>query len=158
LERLKELIVTFFYTGYSPFASGTAGSAGALVLALLVPTSVHFGAACVAIVLIALVLGVPLGKWAEKRYGKKDPGPFVLDEVAGYFVALFRINAGAPGWSELLVAFFVFRLFDVVKPPPGRRFESIPGGWGIMLDDIVAGLYTLMAVVVFRQFYLDLPF
>jgi len=158
LDRLKELTATFFYTGYSPFASGTVGTAGALVLALLIPASIHYGLACLIIVAITLALGIPLGFWGEKKWGRKDPGPFVLDEVAGYFVALLRFSGPRPGIGELLVAFFVFRLFDVIKPPPARRIESLAGGWGIMLDDIVAGLYALLAVVVYRDYYLGVGF
>ena len=158
MNFLKELIATFFYTGYSPVVSGTAGTAGALVLALLIPSSVPFGAACVVIVAVSMVVGVPLGTWAEERWEKKDPGPFVLDEVAGYFVALFRVHGPTPGIAELFVAFFVFRVFDVVKPAPARRFEDLPGGLGIMLDDIVAGLYSLLAVGAYRTYVLGRPF
>lgn len=163
MDRLKEIVTTFFYTGYSPVASGTAGSAGALLLAFVLPaslvlggTTVGFGVICVFMAALCMVLGVPLGSWAEKRWGKKDPGPFVIDEVAGYFVALFRFEAPKPEIGELLVAFFLFRLFDVIKPPPARRIESLPGGWGIMLDDIIAGLYALLGVVVYRQYFLEL--
>jgi len=157
LDRLKELVATFFYTGYSPVASGTAGTAGALVLAWILPASIHYGLICAALALLVFAVGVPLGTWAEKRYGKKDPGPFVIDEVAGYFVALLRLDGAKPAMGELLVAFFLFRLFDVVKPYPARRMESIPGGWGIMLDDIFAGIYALLGVIVYRQHFLGLP-
>jgi phosphatidylglycerophosphatase A len=157
LGRLKELLATFFYMGYSPVAPGTAGTAGAIVLAMLIPLSFHYGLACVLVCLAALALGVPLGTWSEERWGKKDPGPFVLDEVAGTFIALLRLDAPKPEVGELMVAFFAFRLFDVAKPPPARRMERLPGGWGIMLDDIIAGLYALLAVIVYRQHFLDLP-
>lgn len=157
MNRLRELIATFFYTGYSPVASGTAGTAGALLLAWILPESIHYGLACAAIALFVFAFGVPLGTWAEKRYGKKDPGPFVIDEVAGYFVALLRLDGAKPGLGELFVAFFLFRLFDVVKPFPARNMESIPGGWGIMLDDIFAGIYALLGVIVYRQYVLGLP-
>ena len=158
MNALKELILTFFYTGYSPWASGTAGTAGAFVLALLILPTVHFGAACAVIVAATLLIGIPLGKWAEARWGKKDPGPFVLDEVAGYFVTLFRIDAPKPEVAELVVAFFAFRFFDVIKPPPARRIEGLHGGLGIMLDDIVAGLYALAVVFAYRFWVLDMPF
>ncbi len=157
MDRLKELIATFFYTGYSPVASGTAGTAGALLVAWVLPASIHYGLACAAIALFVFAFGVPLGTWAETRYGKKDPGPFVIDEVAGYFVALLRLDGTKPGIGELCVAFFLFRLFDVVKPFPARNMESIRGGWGIMLDDIFAGLYALLGVIVYRQYFLNMP-
>jgi phosphatidylglycerophosphatase A len=81
----------------------------------------------------------------------KDPGPVVLDEVAGYLVALLRIKEGVPDMKELLLAFIAFRLFDVIKPWPARRIEHLPRGFGIMLDDVVAGLYALALVVVVRD-------
>jgi phosphatidylglycerophosphatase A len=157
LSFIKELLATFLYMGYSPVAPGTAGTAGAIVAAMLIPLSIHYGLACVIICLATLAIGVPLGNWAEKRWEKKDPGPFVIDEVAGTFIALFRIDAPKPEVNELIVAFLAFRLFDVVKPPPARRIERLAGGWGIMLDDIIAGLYALLAVIVYRQHFLGLP-
>ena len=89
MDRLKELLSTFFYLGYSPVASGTAGSAGAMALAfllLLLPAEIPYAAAAIVLVVFFFFMGVPLGHWAEARYGKKDPGPFVLDEVMGFFV------------------------------------------------------------------------
>ena len=135
-----------------------SGKTGLGVVALRLSGVTRLGPWGVASVFAAMVLGVPLGTWAEKRWGKKDPGPFVIDEVAGYFTALFRVHGPSPGIAELLVAFFVFRVFDVVKPAPARRLENLPGGLGIMIDDIVAGLYSLLAVGAYRTFVLGQPF
>lgn len=153
MEKLKELLATFFYLGYSPFASGTAGSLGAMGVAflfLLLPQGIPYGLVALGFVVLTFFLGVPLGHWAEHRYGKKDPGPFVLDEVTGYFVPLCYFMVERPEADELVVAFFLFRLFDVIKPPPARQMEEIEGGWGIMLDDVIAGLFTLMGTVVYH--------
>lgn len=159
MNRLRELLATFFFLGYSPWASGTVGSLGALLLAWLllpVPAMLNlgilssYGVLSGVLALLFLALGVPLGHWAEKRYGRKDPGPFVLDEVAGFFVPFCFFLHERPAWDEMLAAFFLFRLFDVVKPPPARRLERLRGGWGIMLDDVVAGLYALMGLVVYH--------
>jgi phosphatidylglycerophosphatase A len=153
MDRLRELLATFFFLGYAPVASGTVGSAGALAVAwgltYLTP-SVPYAAAALPIVLITLALGIPLGDWAERRYGKKDPSPFVLDEVMGYFVGLCYFWAARPGLDDLVVVFFLFRIFDVIKPPPARKIESLKGGWGIMLDDGIAGLYTLIGIAVYH--------
>jgi phosphatidylglycerophosphatase A len=153
LEKLKELLATFFYLGYSPFASGTAGSLGAMGVAflfLLLPQGLSYGLVSLAFVAITFWIGVPLGHWAEIRYEKKDPGPFVLDEVMGYFVPLCYFMKERPAGDELVVAFFLFRLFDVIKPPPARQLERLRGGWGIMVDDLIAGLFTLMGTVVYH--------
>lgn len=154
MDRLKEIISTFFYLGYAPVASGTFGSAGAMVLAWLlcfVLLEIPYAAIAAVMIVFFFVIGVPLGHWAEIRYKKKDPGPFVIDEVMGYFVPLLFFVDQRPAWDELVAAFFLFRLFDVVKPFPARRLEKLPGGWGIMLDDLFAGLYALAGVIVYHS-------
>ena len=88
----------------------------------------------------------PLGEWAEQYAGKKDPGIFVLDEVIGYLLTVLWFQG--PSLTTLVVAFFVFRFFDILKPPLARRAESLPGGDGILLDDVVAGLHGLVLVML----------
>ncbi len=154
MKGLKELIATFFYLGYSPVASGTAGTLGAMALAFLLlalPAAMPYGAVCLCLVAVTFLIGLPLGGWAESYYGKKDPGPFVLDEVMGYFVPLCIYFQARPAPDELFAAFFLFRLFDVVKPQPARRLEKVKGGAGIMLDDLVAGLYSLIGLMVYHS-------
>lgn len=156
-DRVSAAVVSCLGLGYAPVASGTFGTLGgvglALVLAhLVVPaTGMHFGVATAAAIVLLCVAGVALGGWAERHYRLKDPGPFVLDEVAGYLVALLRWHDGVPGTKELALAFVAFRLFDVLKPWPARRLEFLPKGFGIMLDDVVAGGYALMLVAVVRH-------
>ena len=88
------------------------------------------------------------GAWAEVHFGKKDPRQVVADETAGQCVALLALPWGGD-WSENLVlaatAFVTFRLFDIVKPPPINRIQRLGGGWGILVDDLLAGLYALAA-------------
>ena len=161
MERIKELASTFFYLGYSPFVPGTMGTLGAMALAFLLfllPPGVSYGAVSMGIVLLSLALGVPLGSWAEKRFGKKDPGPFVLDEVMGYFVPLCLYMRTLPAPDELFAAFILFRLFDIAKPMPARKMEQLPGGWGIMLDDLVAGLVALAGLSVYHAVRLNPTF
>jgi phosphatidylglycerophosphatase A len=156
LDKARAAIVSCFGLGYAPIASGTFGTLGGVAVALLlahavVPaTGVHFGVAAGVAVALLVVLGVALGGWSERHYRLKDPGPFVLDEVAGYLVALLRLKDGVPGTRELLLAFLAFRFFDVVKPWPARRMEHLPRGFGIMLDDVVAGFYALAVVALVR--------
>lgn len=157
LDRVKAAIVSSCGLGYAPVASGTFGTLGGVAVALfLAHVAVpqwgwHFGLAAAVAAAICLVVGIALGGWAERYYGFKDPKPFVLDEVLGYLVAVLRLKGGVPGANELILAFFAFRLFDVLKPPPARRLEFLPKGVGIMLDDLVAGLYALALVVVVRD-------
>ena len=160
-DRLKAAIVSSGGLGYSPFASGTVGTLGGVAIAAaLWPLRdqpwFHFGGAMVVLTIIAIAVGVLVGPWAERHYQRKDPGAFVLDELAGYWVTLIRFDDGFPGWREFVAAFFVFRVFDVIKPPPARRIERLPHGWGIMLDDIIAGVYSWMFVSVLRS-YLGWP-
>jgi phosphatidylglycerophosphatase A len=92
---------------------------------------------------------VPLANAAEKEAGARDPRWFVLDEVAGYLIAVL----GHPlTWPHLLGAFVAFRFFDIFKPPPIRRLERQGGGIAVMADDLVAGLYANVAVWVVRWF------
>lgn len=157
LDRIRAAIVSSLGLGYAPVASGTFGTLGGVAVALWLAHDAcprfgwHFGAAAAVAGAIVLAIGISLGGWAERHYGFKDPKPFVLDEVLGYLVALLRLKGGVPGASEMILAFFAFRLFDVVKPPPARRLEFLPKGVGIMLDDLVAGLYALALVVVVRD-------
>jgi phosphatidylglycerophosphatase A len=97
-----------------------------------------------------------LGDAAERRFGKKDPGSVVADEVAGQSLALMWLpwsipNSGS-GNARIIatcaIAFFAFRLFDIIKPPPARGWQRFPGGLGILIDDIVAGFYALVATQI----------
>ncbi|MEL6713102.1 MAG: phosphatidylglycerophosphatase A, partial [Planctomycetota bacterium] len=101
---------------------------------------------------VAYVAGRLAAPWAERLAGK-DPGFFVMDEVVGYLVAVAWI--GPPTWLTLVVAFVLFRFFDILKPPPVRWFERIPGGDGILLDDVVAGVYALAGMAVLRTTLLE---
>ncbi len=150
-DNAKELLVTFFGLGKAPVASGTFGTLGGVALAAIIGLAApeHFTVLCLGLSLVLCMLGAGCGDWAERRYGKKDPGEYVLDEVAGYLVAVcLPLSLGADGtpdhfMAHLVAAFFLFRLTDIVKPPPAKRMESIPGGWGILADDLVAGAYAL---------------
>ena len=142
MTRLAVFVATVGYCGYFPFAPGTVGSAAGLVVYLLVwwtqSTLVEAG-------LIAGVFAV--GIWAataaEHYFGGIDPGPVVIDEVLGMLVTLAFIPAG---WSAALAGFVLFRIFDVIKPWPANRLEQLHGGFGIMADDAMAGVYANIAL------------
>ncbi len=130
-------------SGYAPVAPGTAGSAlGLLLYAGLreLPAAGYLG-------LVALV--TLLGTWAAGRaeviYGRKDDGRITIDEVAGMLLSLALLPTAAHPLAVPVTAFLLFRIFDIAKPPPCRWLESLPGGVGVMADDLVAGLYANLA-------------
>lgn len=129
--------------GYVPVAPGTAGTAVGLLLLLILRL---LGGVILEIVVLALVIG--LGVWAanfsERQVGSKDPGFVVIDEVAGILLTMFCLPLTV---TTAVFGFFLFRLFDIFKPFPSRSAERLPGGFGIMADDLVAGLY---AAVILR--------
>ena len=155
MNKLRLFIVTCGFLGCSPFAPGTVGTLGGVAIAwALMGTGTWFPVWALLISAVLYAVGRPLGDWAEEYAGKKDPGIFVLDEVIGYLVTILWIDE--PSLMTLVVAFFVFRFFDVLKPPLARRAESLPGGDGILLDDVVAGLHGLVLMIVARLVLPDL--
>jgi len=133
--------------GYFPIGPGSLGAAVGLglvvALARLPVPDLWVSAAVGAGAIVILALGVPAATAAETYFGRKDPGHVIIDEVVGQMVALLA-NPRA-GWKGLLGAYLLFRAFDVIKPFPARRLEHLRGGWGIMLDDVAAGVWTLAA-------------
>jgi phosphatidylglycerophosphatase A len=148
LDRLRLGIVSSGFLGLSPVAPGTVGTLGGVLLAFLLARTGNFLLWTLLTCVVLYAIGRPLGAWAEKRAGGKDPGFYVLDEVIGYLVTVLWTQG--PNLLALTLAFFVFRFFDIVKPPPARRLEALGGGDGILLDDVVAGLYGLVVMVLAR--------
>ena len=140
--RLAVLLATVGYVGHFPIAPGTAGSAAALPLFFLVRIA-GWPALEVTVILVLLAAGCWAGSVAEAHYARTDPGYVVLDEVVGMLVTLLFVPVSATG---ALVGFFLFRLFDIVKPFPARQCERLHGGVGIMTDDLVAGIYGNLAL------------
>lgn len=142
MTRLAVFIATVGYTGYFPVAPGTVGSAAGLVVYLLVWWS---QSPFVEVGLIAglFAAGVWAGTTAERYFGGIDPGPIVIDEVVGMLITLAFIPVGPSG---AIAGFFLFRLFDVIKPFPARRLESLHGGLGVMADDAMAAIYANLAL------------
>ena len=138
MTRLAVLLATVGYCGYFPIAPGTVGSAAGLAVYLLVWWT---QSPLLEVALIALTFAA--GTWAathaERFFGGIDPGPVVIDEVLGMLVTLAFIPVG---WSGALAGFVIFRVFDVIKPFPADRLEKFHGGFGIMADDAMAGIYA----------------
>ncbi len=151
---LRLAFVSFGFLGCSPFAPGTVGTLGGVLVAyLLALAGVDFVVGALVCCAVLYAIGRSLGDWSEQYAGKKDPGIFVVDEVIGYLVTVLWVDA--PSLTALVVAFFVFRFFDIFKPPPARRLERLGGGDGILLDDVVAGLYGLGVMALLRLFLLE---
>jgi phosphatidylglycerophosphatase A len=137
LRRLGVFIATCAYVGYAPVAPGTFGSAIGLAVFYVVrhqrSTTVE-----VAVIVALAAVGLWSATEAEHHFGGIDPGPVVIDEVIGMLITLAFIPVNIAG---AIVAFFIFRFLDVVKPWPARRLELLPGGFGVVLDDMMAGVY-----------------
>jgi phosphatidylglycerophosphatase A len=98
---------------------------------------------------LVILVGIPAATQVARGSGIKDPQFVVVDEVAGQLIALIAVPLT---WKSFLAAFIFFRAFDILKPPPVRQLEALPGGAGIMLDDVAAGLYALAVVHLFLHF------
>jgi phosphatidylglycerophosphatase A len=131
------LTATVFGVGYSPVAPGTAGSLAGLLVYLPLRW-VGSPALELAAIVVVFVAGALAATAAEEHFGHIDPGPVVIDEVLGMLVTLALLPVSITG---ALVGFVLFRIFDVVKPPPSRQLEALQGGWGVMADDLMAAIY-----------------
>jgi len=142
LKRLILFLASGFYSGYAPFASGTFGTLVGIALYLLLSQlSVIFYSILTVAVIAA---GVGLASQAETILGEKDSGIIVIDEIAGFFVTMWALPVT---WPMVTAGFLFFRFFDVLKPFPIRRIDqNVPGGWGVMLDDLLAGVYANLAL------------
>ena len=140
MNRIVEWIATVSYTGYSPVAPGTAGSFAAALFYLLVPGL--SGPVLLPVVIVLTGIGIWTSHRAEKLYGH-DASRIVIDEFAGVFVCFLGLPVH---WFTMIPVFVLFRIIDVAKPPPCRRLEKLPSGWGVTADDIGAGIYTNIVV------------
>ena len=142
MTRLAVFIATAAYAGYFPVAPGTVGSAvGLLVYAIV--WWMHSPVVEVALIAVLFAAGVWAGTTAEQYFGGIDPGPVVIDEVVGMLITLAFIPVG---WSAALAGFFLFRVFDIIKPYPAGRFEQLHGGLGVMADDAMAAVYANLSL------------
>jgi phosphatidylglycerophosphatase A len=138
--RLGLAVATSLGVGYVPVASGTFGSAAGLVLWALLPSTLVVQATAI---VVLFVVGSWSGSVAERHFGRTDPGEVVVDEVMGMLLTLFLTGVG---WTGAVAGFFLFRIFDIVKPFPARRLEHLPGGVGVMADDAMAAIYANIAL------------
>jgi phosphatidylglycerophosphatase A len=146
------IAIATFGVGFLPLIPGTFGSLVGVGIFLLLSSSF-------VVVLLSILVLTFSGFWAASRTeelsGRKDPGKVVVDEVAGQMIALLPLTLFSVSTSAVIVSFMLFRLFDIVKPYPAGRLEALKGGFGIMCDDLVAGVYaaiiTSIILAVFGQ-------
>jgi phosphatidylglycerophosphatase A len=136
MRTLSRVLATFFGIGLVPVLPGTAASAAATLLDMGLFRGLS-GPLYGLLVAGLFFIGVAVSGAYAAELGRRDPGRIVIDEVCGQLVALAFLP---PGWLPAGVAFALFRFFDIIKPGPIRRLERLPGGWGIMADDVGAGL------------------
>ncbi|MBI1938785.1 MAG: phosphatidylglycerophosphatase A [Ignavibacteriales bacterium] len=142
MNQLEKILGSGLYSGYIKTASGTFGSLVALFIFLIPgfenPTLMIF------VISVCIVAGVPIADKFEKEYGK-DPPQFTLDEFIGTWITFLFLPKKI--WY-LILAFLIWRALDIFKPFPARRLENINGGWGVILDDVAAGIYSFMAIQI----------
>jgi phosphatidylglycerophosphatase A len=140
INFLEKIIGSGFYTGYIPFASGTFAS----LIAALIFFIPGFEKSYIIIpaIVLSFIIGIPVGNKFEVTYGK-DPAQCTIDEIMGMWISLFLIPKTI---INVAIGFFIWRFFDIIKPYPARDLEKLKGGLGIMIDDFIAALYSLVTI------------
>ena len=142
INFLEKLIGSGLYSGYSPVASGTVASFVALLIYFIPGFEQLY--LIISVSILSLLIGIPLGSKFEKIYGK-DPKQCTIDEFAGMWISLIALPKSI---GIAITTFFIWRILDIIKPPPARKLEKINGGFGIMIDDVVSAIYTLLIMHV----------
>jgi phosphatidylglycerophosphatase A len=145
MRYIARIISTWFGIGYFPLAPGTLTS---FVVVLLYKCCLNTLSLPLysALFLLVFLTGIAVSGRHSQDIGRKDPRVIVIDEAAGQLLALFMLH---PTWFLCLSSFFLFRLFDIIKPFPIKKVEAFPKGWGIMLDDIIAAVYAGILINVY---------
>ena len=145
MKIFSKITATFFGVGYFPVAPGTMTSA---IIVLLYKFFLHRLSWPIYLLLffVLFALGIIVSDVYSRMLKKEDPRTVVIDEAAGQLIALFLLS---PQWSLCAASFLLFRFFDIVKPYPIKRVETFPGGFGIMLDDIVAAIFAGIVINLF---------
>lgn len=152
-QALAKILGSAFGLGYAPFAPGTVGSAGAALAYFFIP-ALHDPLVLMPLIVVTTALGVWASGVMEEEYGE-DPSQAVIDEVAGQWLALAFLPATP---LAVLLGFALFRLFDILKPGPVDSLQNLPAGWGIMADDVLAGIFANVTLRVVMLVLPMLPF
>jgi len=159
MKKIAVLIATFFNVGRFPFAPGTLAS---LITTIIVFVFNYFFSpdplVMITAVLIIFIGGIIPSGIAETHFGRKDPHAIVIDEVAGQMISLLFLPAllSVKSIAAYIAGFFIFRFFDILKPFPVKQADRIEGGFGIMFDDVLAGIYSLGTIHLLIYIYRSL--
>lgn len=145
MTKIPKIIATCFGIGYFPVAPGTFTSFAVVLLYKFFLYKLEWPYFLL-LVLILFFSGVMISTRIAAELKSKDPRIIVVDEAAGQLLILFNMN---PSWFNVLLAFFLFRFFDIIKPYPIKKVENFPRGWGIMMDDIVAAVFGGILINVY---------
>ena len=140
IKDFRTMLATFFYIGFLPKAPGSAATLAGVAISYLL---MGHTALYILVTVLVTVVGFAVSGQVEEAMGKKDPGCIVIDEVAGVMIAFYALPPTLP---VMWTAFFLFRAFDMFKIYPGNKLEGLKGSAGIMLDDLMAGVYTLIVM------------
>ena len=153
MNKWHEIIATFFYVGKLPKIPGTCGTVAGLVLIGLLSVLGFWKTFLFQVIFIVLILlaGIFSSSAVAKQSMLHDPQIVVIDEVLGILVAMFAVPLS---FQTLLLGFILFRIFDIWKPYPIRNLEALPNGWGIMLDDLAAGICANVILRLLKNFIL----
>ena len=151
-----KFLVTGFYSGYSPFAPGTMGALVATIMWIIASLFICYAtlqiATIIGIIIFTLISIRPINR-LEKVWGE-DPSKVVVDEMVGVWICLLAVPQtellSLRYWIYTIIAFALIRLFDIWKPLYIRKMEDLQGGWGVMMDDILAGIYGAIVIIVCR--------
>ncbi|MCR4336839.1 MAG: phosphatidylglycerophosphatase A [Candidatus Omnitrophica bacterium] len=145
-DRWVKMLSTFFYVGYSPVAPGSMASVVAVLMSFCLQANLLM---YIAVLIVVTIAGFFISDRMESLEGQKDPSCIVIDEVSGVMIAFL----GLPwNWPVVITTFFLFRAFDMFKVYPVNKLEGMKGGVGVMMDDVVAGIYTNLVMQVAIRF------
>lgn len=146
---IRKFVGSGFFTGYFPKAPGTFASLIALFI-YLIPgfENLYFQ---LLFIVISIIAGIPIGNYFEKIYGK-DPGCFTLDEFIGTWISLLFIPKN---YLMLILSFILWRILDITKPFPANKAENLKGGLGIIMDDVISGMYSLIIMHIFINIFFE---
>lgn len=153
MSRITEFLATGFYSGYLKPAPGTWGSWLALCLYITLVSYVPIDASFIALAggVVLTVIGIPVSGSFATKMKEQDPSYIVIDEFAGLFITFCAVPFSLP---LVIIGFLLFRFFDIVKPYPINYLQELPGGWGIMFDDVAAGIYSAFLLSLIHKFVL----